>query len=126
MLYIFDFWINILILSDSSQAGVAQNATHFGRIKMTEQKKYSADLEIKNSLGLHARPASLFVQIASMYESEVMVEKDGETVNGKSLMGLLMLAAGYGTKIKVTVTGSDAETAFLAIVNLIDSKFQEE
>jgi len=54
------------------------------------------------------------------------VEKDGECVNGKSLMGLLMLAAGYGSKIKITVTGEDAEAAFSALVNLVDSKFQEE
>lgn len=91
-----------------------------------QEKKFSAELEIKNSLGLHARPAALFVQISSMYESDVIVEKDGETVNGKSLMGLLMLAAGYGSKIKITVVGDDAESAFLALVNLIDSKFQEE
>ncbi len=93
---------------------------------MEEQKKFSAELEIKNTLGLHARPASLFVQMASMYECEVLVEKDGETVNGKSLMGLLMLAAGYGTKIRVTTIGNDSESAFLALVNLVDSKFEEE
>jgi phosphocarrier protein len=93
---------------------------------MENEKTYSVELEIKNSLGLHARPASLFVQISSVYSSEIVVEKDGEIVNGKSLMGLLMLAAGYGTKIKITVTGEDAETAFLALVNLVNSKFQED
>ncbi|HOK04981.1 MAG TPA: HPr family phosphocarrier protein [Victivallales bacterium] len=93
---------------------------------MIEKKNLSIELEIKNNLGLHARPAALFVQIASLYNSDVIVEKDGECVNGKSLMGLLMLAAGYGSKIKITVTGEDAEAAFSALVNLVDSKFQEE
>jgi len=93
---------------------------------MIEKKNLSIELEIKNNLGLHARPAALFVQIASLYNSDVIVEKDGECVNGKSLMGLLMLAAGYGSKIKITATGEDAEAAFSALVNLVDSKFQEE
>jgi len=83
-------------------------------------------VEIKNSLGLHARPASLFVQIASSYKSEILVEKDGDVVNGKSLMGLLMLAAGFGSKIKLTITGEDAETAFSSLTALIESKFNEE
>ncbi|HCE44958.1 MAG TPA: HPr family phosphocarrier protein [Lentisphaeria bacterium] len=94
---------------------------------MTETNKQICSMvEIKNSLGLHARPASLFVQIASSYKSEILVEKDGDVVNGKSLMGLLMLAAGFGSKIKLTITGEDAETAFSSLTALIESKFNEE
>ncbi|HBC88837.1 MAG TPA: HPr family phosphocarrier protein [Lentisphaeria bacterium] len=89
-------------------------------------KQICSLLEIKNSLGLHARPASLFVQIASSYKSEILVEKDGDVVNGKSLMGLLMLAAGCGSKIKLTISGEDAEAAFTAISSLVESKFNEE
>ncbi|MFZ2653487.1 MAG: HPr family phosphocarrier protein [Victivallales bacterium] len=94
---------------------------------MTEtNKQVCSIIEIRNSLGLHARPASLFVQIASSYKSEILVEKDGDVVNGKSLMGLLMLAAGCGSKIKLTITGEDAETAFSSLTALIESKFNEE
>ncbi len=89
-------------------------------------KQICASHEIKNSLGLHARPASLFVQIASSYKSEILVEKDGDMVNGKSLMGLLMLAAGCGSKINLTISGDDADAAHLAIAALIESKFNEE
>ncbi|MFA6567839.1 MAG: HPr family phosphocarrier protein [Victivallales bacterium] len=94
---------------------------------MTETiKQICVSHEIKNSLGLHARPASLFVQIASSFKSEILVEKDGDVVNGKSLMGLLMLAAGCGSKIKLTISGDDADAAHLAITALIESKFNEE
>ncbi len=94
---------------------------------MTETtKQICGIIEIRNSLGLHARPASLFVQISSSFKSEILVEKDGDVVNGKSLMGLLMLAAGCGSKIKLTISGDDAEAAFSALNTLIESKFNEE
>ena len=85
-----------------------------------------AIFEIKNTLGLHARPASLFVQVTTAYESDIFVEKDGEVINAKSLMGLLMLSAGYGTQIKVTAKGSDSKEALDAIEDLIERNFDEE
>jgi len=91
-----------------------------------KNKTVKADFQVKNTLGIHARPASLFVQMASGFESEISVEKDGETVNGKSLMGMLMLSAGCGSTIKVSVKGSDAEEVVRAIGQLIDRKFDEE
>ena len=84
------------------------------------------DIKITNSLGLHARPASLFVKVAASFKSEIIVEKDGEQVNGKSLMGLLMLAAASGSIIKVSAKGEDCETALKAIRELIENKFEEE
>lgn len=84
------------------------------------------DLEIKNNLGLHARPAAMFVQTAATFISDISVEKDGECVNGKSLMGLLMLAAGKGTIIKVTVRGEDSDKASAALEDLINRKFDED
>jgi len=84
------------------------------------------DIVIKNSLGLHARPASMLVQLASTFDSEIFVEKEGEKVNGKSLMGLLMLAAGCGTILKLQAEGPDSELALKALVELIDGKFNEE
>jgi len=81
---------------------------------------------IRNKLGLHARPAALFVKTASRYPCEVWVEKDDEQVNGKSIMGLMMLAAPTGTKIIVSTEGESAEEALLALGELIEGGFQED
>jgi len=91
-------------------------------IKEEAQQK----IKITNTLGLHARPASLFVKVAMNFESEIIVEKDGEEVNGKSLMGLLMLAAAAGSIIKISAKGEDCVSALNAIVELIEKKFEEE
>ena len=95
---------------------------------MTSGTDQVSELEIviKNSLGLHARPASMFVQLASSFDSEIIVEKEGEKVNGKSLMALLMLASGCGTLLKIKAEGPDSELAVKALAELIDSKFNEE
>lgn len=84
------------------------------------------EISILNELGLHARPAAMFVKLANEFLSEITVEKGAETVNGKSIMGIMMLAAGKGSKIKVTAVGQDAEAAVEAIEKLIQSKFGEE
>lgn len=84
------------------------------------------DLTILNKLGIHARPAAQFVKTASRFQSEIRVEKDGEEVDGKSIMGLMMLAAGHGSVIAVTADGEDAETALDAIADLVDRKFEED
>jgi phosphocarrier protein len=83
-------------------------------------------LEIKNRLGLHARAAAQLVQTASQYEAEITVAKDGQTVNGKSIIGLMMLAAAQGTSIDVSASGPQAEEALSAIERLVDQKFNEE
>ncbi len=80
---------------------------------------------IRNRLGLHARAAAQFVKKASSYTSEVWVEKDGQTVNGKSIMGLLMLACPIGTKLTVRVKGVDEQEAFADLGKLIDDGFGE-
>lgn len=84
------------------------------------------EIEIVNELGLHARPAAMFVKLANEFLSEITVEKGQEVVNGKSIMGIMMLAAGKGSKIKVTVNGPDAGDAVKEIEGLIQSKFGEE
>jgi phosphocarrier protein len=84
------------------------------------------ELTITNKLGLHARPAALFVQLANKYRSEITVERAHEQVNGKSIMGIMMLAAGKGVKILVTACGDDAEEAVKGIEDLVKSKFGEE
>jgi phosphocarrier protein HPr len=80
---------------------------------------------IRNRLGLHARAAAHFVKKASGYKSEVWVEKDGQQVNGKSIMGLLMLACPLGTKLTVKVEGPDEEAAFADLGQLINDGFGE-
>jgi phosphocarrier protein len=84
------------------------------------------EFTIQNKLGIHARPAAQFVKAASRFTSEIRVEKDGEEVDGKSIMGLMMLAAGHGSVITVVAEGDDAENAMTAIADLIDRKFEED
>lgn len=79
-----------------------------------------------NKLGIHARPAALFVKVANKFASDIIVEKDGEEVNGKSIMGLMMLAAGQGSKLTIAARGSDAEAAVRDLEQLFLQKFNEE
>lgn len=90
-----------------------------------EAVKLTCELVIQNRNGLHARPAAMFVKTSSRFRSEVWVEKDGEKVNGKSIMGLMMLAAGQGSKLLVTAEGGDAEKALEELRQLIESHFGE-
>jgi len=84
------------------------------------------ELTITNTLGLHARPAAMFVQLASKFLSEITVERGSERVNGKSIMGIMMLAAGKGLKITVTAEGEDAADAVSALEELVNGKFGED
>ena len=84
------------------------------------------DFMVSNKLGIHARPAALFVKTANRFTCEIFVEKDGEKVNGKSIMGLMMLAAGPGSKLTVHAQGHDASQALAEIETLIQRKFDEE
>ena len=81
---------------------------------------------IRNRLGLHARAAALVVKTANHFEAEVVIEKDGLEVNGKSIMGILMLAASKGTKITLKADGKDSIQAIGALGELIENKFGEE
>lgn len=83
-------------------------------------------LPIKNRLGLHARAAAQFVQTANQYSAEITVTKEGQTINGKSIIGLMMLAAACGSSIDVVAEGPDAEAAMAAIEALIERKFDED
>lgn len=86
----------------------------------------SRDLEIINIRGLHARASAKFVQTVDQFESAVTVSKDGTTVGGTSIMGLMMLAASTGSSIHVTATGSDEAAVMAALEALIRDKFGEE
>jgi phosphocarrier protein HPr len=83
------------------------------------------DVEIINKLGLHARASAKFTQLAGTFQSEVWLERNGRRVNGKSIMGVMMLAAGKGTSVTIETTGDDAEVAMSALVGLINDYFGE-
>jgi phosphocarrier protein HPr len=84
------------------------------------------DFLVSNKLGIHARPAAMFVKTATRFACDIFVEKDGEKVNGKSIMGLMMLAAGPGSKLTVHAQGHDASQALAELEILIQRKFDEE
>ena len=86
----------------------------------------SKELTVVNKLGIHARPAALFVKTASRFTCDIFVEKDGEKVNGKSIMGLMMLAAGPGSKLTIHAAGADAHDAVSELEALLKRKFDED
>jgi phosphocarrier protein HPr len=85
----------------------------------------SSDLTIVNKLGLHARASAKLTQVASSFKSEVWLSRNGRRVNAKSIMGVMMLAAGKGASVTVEAEGADADAALRAIQQLIDDKFGE-
>ena len=84
------------------------------------------EFQVLNKLGIHARPAALFVKTANRFTCDIFVEKDGEKVNGKSIMGLMMLAAGQGSKLLLTAEGADANESLIALEKLVNQKFDED
>ena len=91
--------------------------------KNTATKKVT--LLVQNRLGLHARPAALFVQAANRFKSDIEVQKGKEKVNGKSIMGIMTLAAGRGSQITIRATGPDAVKAITELTNLVRGDFGE-
>jgi phosphocarrier protein len=87
--------------------------------------EHRATLEIRNRLGLHARAAALLVQTVDRFQAEVTIAKEGESVNGRSIMGIMMLAAEQGSSIDVVTSGPDAEAVLAAIRALVDDRFHE-
>jgi phosphocarrier protein HPr len=94
--------------------------------KLAETEPLTKELTISNKLGIHARPAALFVKTANRFASDIFVEKDGEKINGKSIMGLMMLAAGPGSKLTLHASGDDAQNALAELEALVKRKFDEE
>ena len=92
---------------------------------MSQQEAIEREVEIVNRAGLHARPAAQFVKIAGRFAASIRVEKDGLEVNGKSIMGVLMLAAEHGSRLRLTAQGTDAEDAVDALSNLVIGGFEE-
>jgi phosphocarrier protein len=94
--------------------------------KLPDKKFLTRELTIANKLGIHARPAAVFVKTANRFAAEIFVEKDGEKINGKSIMGLMMLAAGPGSKLTLHARGADAQAAITELEALVQRKFDEE
>ena len=89
-------------------------------------KVVTRQFTVVNKLGIHARPAAMFVRSTGKFASSITVEKDGESINGKSIMGLMMLAAGTGSRLTITVEGHDAEAAMHEFERLFARKFDED
>lgn len=88
--------------------------------------RFSRELKILNQYGIHARPAALFVKIASRFDADVYVEKGGNKVSGKSILGLMTLEVSQGSKVHVTADGPDAEQLLDELEELVDSNFDED
>lgn len=95
-------------------------------VRKSAQPVLSKELVVTNKNGIHARPAMMFVKTANRFGCSIFVEKDGERVNGKSIMGLMMLAAGPGSKLTVRAEGEDAPRALGELETLLRRKFDEE
>jgi phosphocarrier protein HPr len=91
----------------------------------TSAGPHTKELLVQNKMGIHARPAAMIVRVTNKFKAEVLVEKDEEQVNGKSIMGLMMLAAAKGTKVKFIATGEDAPAMLTELEALFAKKFDE-
>ena len=94
--------------------------------KTGDKPAVKREFTVLNKLGIHARPAALFVKTANRFACEIFVEKDGEKINGKSIMGLMMLAAGPGSQLIIHAHGADAAQAVAELEALVKRKFDEE
>ena len=95
-------------------------------ISSPENQSVEATLVVKNKLGIHARPAAMIVRLANKYDADVFVQQDDDQVNGKSIMGIMMLAAGKGTKLKFTAVGAQAKEMMREMGSLFERDFQED
>ncbi len=84
------------------------------------------DITIRNRAGIHARPAALIVQTAAKFKSKILLEKNGSSINAKSIMGIITLGAGFGAVLKLRTDGEDEAAAADAIASLFERKFEEE
>ena len=93
---------------------------------LTMQEPITKELLVENKMGIHARPAAMFVKVASQFNADIFVEKDGERINGKSIMGLMTIEGYPGSIMKVTTSGADAQEAMDEIEELFKTKFGED
>jgi len=96
------------------------------RRRKAELTQFQATVKLLNKVGLHARPAAMFVQTANKFRSDIKVEKEGREVDAKSILGILSLAAELNDVVTIKANGEDAENALKELVELVNSKFGEE
>lgn len=106
--------------------GESSMSSNYSQTSPALPQNVHKDVVIDNRNGLHARPAALFVKTASRFQADIWIEKEGERVNGKSIMGLMMLAAGRGSVLRLMAEGEDAEGLVKALEELVQSRFGEE
>ncbi len=97
-----------------------------GAESVGNDRVHTCQLTISNNKGLHARAAAQFVKLASEFDAKITVIRDGMSVDGRSIMGLLMLAAGKGTHLEICAEGNDSEQAIAALTALVEAKFHED
>ena len=110
----------------SEEQGIFNNWSAFNSFKFSEIMMLEKEITVKNKLGIHARPAALLVKNAGMYQSKIEIKRDDLTVDGKSIMGVMMLAAEQGAKLLFSIEGDDADKAMEAIEKLFEENFYEE
>src|SRR6266481_4251344 len=111
---------------DGAEEGDVMGLLYRKGSRAAAAQKIEKELTVVNRLGLHARPAAMFVRIASRHRAEIWVSKEGEEVNGKSIMGLMMLAAGQGSKLRIRCDGPDADKAMEELEELVKAGFNED
>jgi phosphocarrier protein len=115
----------VLGLQDTRACGAYNPARMDKNDQSLTTQSLTKELVVQNKMGIHARPAAMIVRITNKFKADVFVEKDEEQVNGKSIMGLMMLAAGKGSKVKFIATGDDAPQMLAELDALFTRKFDE-
>jgi phosphocarrier protein HPr len=126
MMWMILQWMHAALTGDETRAWPQKQIlplNHSPRPGVTQAEK---EFAIVNRLGLDARPAALFAQVANRFRADVWVEKDSTQVNGKSILGLMMLGASQGSKLRIRIEGPDAYEAIREIERLIQSWFDED
>ena len=114
-----------LIAEDSHSDNLPKSVNEHSSI-MSSSQSITKSLVVQNDMGVHARPAAMIVRIANRFSAELYVDKDDEVVDGKSIMGLMMLAAGNGSILNFTAEGDDSEQMLIEIEQLFEKKFDEK
>jgi phosphocarrier protein HPr len=126
MMWMILHWMHAALTADEARAWPQKQKLGSNHSPRSGATKAEKEIAIVNRLGLHARPAALFAQVANRFRADVWVEKDSTQVNGKSILGLMMLGASQGSKLRIRVEGQDAYEAMRKIERLIQAWLDED
>ena len=126
MMFMILQWVQSALAADVDRALPQEQKPGSNRSSGPDAKKVDKEIAMVNRLGLHARPAALFAQVANRFRADVWLEKDGTEVNGKSILGLMRLGTSQGSKLRIRVEGQDAYEAMRKIERLIQSWLDED